>query len=68
MLQIRKLVVYLPKLNSLVISRQKKEGTIGCLAPSDLVNFLLNLQTLEIIKLNERVQMQLLENKTKKEN
>lgn len=47
-------ITYLPKLNGFIISRQKKEGTISCLAPSDLVDFLFNLQALEIIKLNAK--------------
>lgn len=46
-------ITCLPILNSFVISRQKEKGTICCLAPPDLVDFLLNLQTLQIIKLND---------------
>ena len=46
-------IPYLPELNSFVISRQKEEGTISHLAPPDLIDLLLNLQTLQIIKLND---------------
>lgn len=46
-------ITYLPELYSFVISRQKKESTIRHMAPPDLVDLLLNLQTLQIIKLNE---------------
>lgn len=43
---------YLPKFNGFIVGRKKKEGTISCLAPFNLVNFLLNFQALKIVKLS----------------
>lgn len=54
-------ITCLPELYSFVISRQKKESAIRHMAPPDLVDLLLNLQTLQIIKLNRKVQRKKLE-------
>lgn len=45
---------YLPEFDGFVISGKKEQGAISCLAPPNLVNFLLNFQALEIVKLKLR--------------
>lgn len=43
---------HLPEFDGFVICGEQKLSAVSCLVPSNLVDFLLNFQALEIVKLN----------------
>lgn len=45
------LLKHLPELDGLVVGREEEAGAVGGRTPADLVDLLLNLQTLEVVKL-----------------